>query len=335
MNIAFFEIQDWEIAQLKKIFKGQNLKFFTEFLTPDNVNQIKDCDVLSVFIYSKINKDIISKLPNLKYITTRSMGFDHIDIDACKKAGIKVSTAPHYGDNSVAEHTFALILSLSRNIHKAYIRNLNENHQIEGLKGFDLKGKTLGVVGVGRIGSNVVKIARGFEMNVLAHDSHPDKIFAKKCGFKYVSFKELLKKSDIVTLHVPYTKENHHLMNRKTISSMKPGAILINTSRGPIVDTQALIHYLRNNKLSGAGIDVIEGEELIKEEKELLHDPKKLNIKTISQIALDHRIIRDEKVVFTPHIAFYSNEAVQRILDVTIENIQSFIKKKPINLINL
>jgi len=334
MNIAFFEIQDWEVTQLKKIFKGNNLKFFPDFLTLNNINQVKDCDVLSIFIYSKITKDILSKMSKLKYISTRSMGTDHIDFDACKKAGIKVSSAPHYGDNSVAEHTFALILSLSRNIHKAYIRNLNENHQIEGLKGFDLKGKTLGVVGVGRIGSNVIKIAHGFDMDVLANDPHQNKTFAKKYNFKYVSLKELLKKSDIVTLHVPYCPENHHLMNRKTISSMKTGAILINTSRGPVVDTLALIHYLRNNKLGGAGIDVIEGEELIKEEKELLHDQKKLNIKTITQLALDHRIIRDEKVVFTPHIAFYSNEAVQRILDVTIENIKSFIKKKPINLVS-
>lgn len=333
MNIAFFEIQDWEGEFIKKSLKGHNLKFFSTPLTETNLIQAKDCQAISIFIYSKMTPELISKLSNLKYITTRSMGFDHIDINACKKAGIKVSSAPHYGDNSVAEHTFALILSLSRNIHKAYVRNLNENHQIEGLKGFDLKGKTLGVVGVGRIGSNVVKIAKGFEMNVLANDRNKDKTFAKKYGFKYASLKELLQKSDIVTLHVPYCPENHHLINKKALSSMKHGAILINTSRGQIVDTNALVYALRKGHLGGAGIDVIEGEELIKEEKELLHDPKKLNIKTISQIAQDHRIIRDENVVFTPHIAFYSQEAVQRILDVTVENIKAFIKKKPINLV--
>lgn len=334
MNIAFFEIQDWEIPILKKELKRHNLKFFSEFLTPENIHEIKDCQCLSIFIYSKINKDILSKLPKLKYLTTRSMGFDHIDIDACKKADIKVSTAPHYGDNSVAEHTFALLLSLSRNIHKAYLRNLNENHQIEGLKGFDLSGKTLGVVGTGRIGRNVIQIAKGFQMNVLANDHHPDKVFSKKINFKYVSLPVLLKKADIITLHVPYCAENHHLINSKTLKMMKHGAVLINTSRGAIVDTNALLFALNKGELSGLGIDVIEGEELIKEEKELLHHPKTLNIKTINQLALDHRIIKNEKVVFTPHIAFYSEEAVRRIIDVTIENINAFSKRKPINLVN-
>jgi|SRR3989344_273502 len=333
MNIAFFDVQDWESQIIKKSILKNNFKFFAESLSLENVSQIKDCDILSTSIYSKINKDILIKLPNLKYIATRSMGFDHIDLEACKKAGIKVSNAPHYGDNSVAEHTFGLLLSLSRNIHKAYVRTLNENHQIEGLKGFDLKGKTLGVVGVGRIGGHVVKTALGFEMNVIASDKNPDKNLARKLGFKYVSFSELLKKSDIVTLHVPYVKENHHLINKKTLKLMKKGAFLINTSRGAVVDTHALMSALDNGHLGGAGLDVIEGEELIREERELLHDLKKLNVQKINQLALDHRILRNEKVVFTPHIAFYSEEAIRRIIDITIENIQSFIKKKPINLV--
>ncbi len=333
MKIAFFEIHDWEIDELKKALKGHDLKFFPEALTLENVNQVRDSDIVSIFIYSKINSDVLSKIPNLKYITTRSMGFDHIDLKACNKKGIKVSNTPHYGDNSVAEHAFGLMLSLSRNIHKAYIRNLNENHSIEGLQGFDLKGKTLGVLGVGRIGSKVIQIAKGFEMNVIASDYHHDNRFAKKLGFRYVSMPALLKSSDIVTIHVPYFPENHHLINRKTISLMKKSAFLINTSRGAIVDTSALMDALKNGKIAGAGIDVIEGEELIKEEKELLHEPRRLNIRKIHQLALDHRIIKNEKVVFTPHIAFYSKEAVQRILDITIENITSFTKKRPINLV--
>lgn len=334
VKIAFFEIHEWEIAELKKSIKGHTLKFYSEALTPENAGEIKDFDVVSVFIYSKINADVLAKLPNLKYITTRSMGFDHIDLNACEKKGVKVSTTPHYGDNSVAEHTFGLILSLSRNIHKAYVRNLNENHSIEGLKGFDLKGKTIGIIGVGRIGSKVAQIAKGFEMNILAHDHHPDKILAKKLGFSYVSVSELLKKADIVTLHVPYCSENHHLINSKTLKLMKKSAFLINTSRGPIVDADALMKALNKDEIAGVGLDVIEGEELIKEEKELLHDLGNLNIKKIHELAVDHRIIRNEKVVFTPHIAFYSQEAVQRILDVTIENINAFSKGKAINLVN-
>jgi len=333
MNIAFFDVQDWEMEILKKDFSGHKLRFFLHSLTLENAFEVIDCSIISTSIYSKLSKELLDRLPNLKFITTRSMGIDHIDLVECKKRGIKVSYAPHYGDNSVAEHAFGLMLSLSKNIHRAYVRTLNENHQIEGLRGFDLKGKTLGVIGVGRIGSKVIQIARGFEMKVIANTRTPDKKLAKKLGFSYTSLNELLKKSDIITLHVPYCKENHHLINSSTLKLMKPSAILINTSRGAVVDTKSLLIALKNNKLAGAGLDVIEGEDLIREERELLHDTKKLNVQKLQQLALDHRIIRNEKVVFTPHIAFYTEEAIRRIIDVTIENIQSFIKKKPINLV--
>lgn len=332
MKIAFFEIHDWEKDILSMRFRGHNLIFFSAPLTLDNVNYVKDFEVLSVFIYSKMDKQLIDKLPNLKLITTRSMGLDHIDLAYAAKKGIKVSNAPRYGDNSVAEHTFGLILSLSRNIHKAYMRTLYKNYSIEGLKGFDLKGKNLGVIGAGRIGSHVIKIAKSFEMNVLAVDHNTPKELKKLC--KFVSFNELIRKSDIVTLHVPYCKQNHHLINRKALAKFKKGALLINTSRGPVVETKALLWALEKNILSGAGLDVLEGEELIKEEKELLHDLKKLNLEKIRQLAIDHQLLNNEKVVFTPHIAFYSQEAVQRILDVTMDNIQCFIKNKPINVVN-
>ena len=333
MNIAFFEIQEGEKKELANQFKKHKVKFFADFLSDQNINKIKDCEIISIFIYSKINQNVLSKLPKLKYIVTRSMGTDHIDFEACKKFNVKVSNAPHYGDNSVAEHTFGLILSLSRNIHKAYLRNMNENHQIDGLKGFDIRDKTLGVIGTGRIGMNVIEIARGFKMKVLANDHHPDKKLAKGLGFKYESLEKLLKESDIVTLHIPYCKENHHLINDKRLKLMKSNSLLINTARGQIVDTSALISALNKGKLGGAGLDVIEGEDLIKEEKELLHNHTKLNVKKMNQLALDHKIIQNERVVFTPHIAFYSEEAIQRILDVTVENIQSFIKSKPINIV--
>jgi D-lactate dehydrogenase len=331
MKIAFFEIQDWEIEVLKKALKGHQLSFYKEELTMSNLAKAVDSEAISVFIYSKMNKEILTKLPKLKFITTRSMGFDHINLDECRKRGIKVATAPHYGDNSVAEHTMGLILSISRNIHKAYFRTINKNYSIEGLKGFDLKGRTLGVVGVGRIGSHVVKMAAAFEMNVLAFDHHPQKELEKCC--KYVSFDYLLKHSDIITLHVPYCPENHHLIGKKEFAKMKQGVILINTSRGPVIDTKAMLQALKANRLAGVGIDVLEGEELIKEEKELLHDVKKLNLEKLRQLALDHELLHDERVVFTPHIAFYSQEAVMRILEVTAENLIAFGKNKPVNLI--
>jgi len=224
-----------------------------------------------------------------------------------------------------------LILSISRNIHKAYLRTVNKNYSIEGLKGFDLKGKTLGVIGTGRIGSHVVRMASGFEMNILAYDCRQNKELKGMC--KYVSMDKLLKDSDIITLHVPYCPENHHLIGSNEFGKMKRGAIVINTSRGPIVNTKTMLSALKSGKIGGAGIDVLEGEELIKEEKELLHDVKKLDLKKMRQLALDHELLNDEKVVFTPHIAFYSQEAVMRILEVTIENLIAFGKNKPINII--
>ncbi len=333
MKIAFFEIKDWEKKYIKNKLKGNKLKFFKEPLNAENVKEIRNFDIVSVFIYSKINKKMISKLPKLKLITTRSTGFDHIDLKECKKKNIVVCNVPFYGENTVAEHTFALILSISRNIHKAYVRTMRGDYSIEGLKGFDIKGKTLGVIGAGHIGLNVIKIARGFGMNVLAFDLHHDDFISEVLGFKYVPLDYLLKKSDIITIHVPYNKYTHHLINKKTIKLIKKGAILINTSRGGVVDTEALIEALDKKILSGVGLDVLEGEELIKEEKQLLHEKEK--IKKLSEIIVkDYNILNRDNVVFTPHIAFYSQEALERILKTTIQNIISFSQNKYQNVVD-
>jgi len=332
MKIAFFEVQDEEKEVFRKVFREHELFFSRERLNLENVEKVKDYEAVSIFIYSNINSSLLDKMSKLRYLVTRSMGFDHIDLVACKSRNIAVSNTPHYGDNSVAEHVFGIILSISRNIHKAYVRTLKDDHSIEGLEGFDLKGKTIGVVGVGRIGRKVIQIAKGFEMKVLACDHHKDRKFAKEHGFRYASFNEVIKNSDIVTLHVPYCKENYHLINDKTLKRFKKNSILINTSRGAVVDTRALMNALNKKHLLAAGLDVIEGEELIKEEKELLHH-KKLNVEKMKKIALDHKILYDERVVFTPHIAFYSKEAMERIISSTIENIHAFIKNKRINII--
>nr|AQS33374.1 hypothetical protein [uncultured archaeon] len=322
MKIAFFEIHPWEKSIIKRKLKKHRLVFINEPLTEKNAAKAKDAEVISIFIYSKINHKIIKKLPKLKLLITRSTGFDHIKIGDCRKRKIIVCYRPNYGENTVAEHTFALILSLSRKIHKSYLRTLSGNFGIEGLKGTDLEGKTIGVLGAGKIGKHVIRIARGFNMKVIVNDRHEDEFLAEQLNFKYVSLKEILKKSDILTIHIPYSKENYHLINAKTISQMKKGAMLINTSRGEIVDTGAVIKALDSKKLSGVGLDVIEGEILIKEEKELLH--KKINKEAWQQIVEDHTLLSKENVVFTPHIAFYSKEALHRIIDSTIQNIKDY-----------
>ncbi|MFP4514467.1 MAG: hydroxyacid dehydrogenase [Parcubacteria group bacterium] len=324
MKISFFEIKGWEKKYLKASLKGHKLSFYKEPLTEDNVLLAKGADIISVFIYSKINKKVLNTLKNLKLICTRSTGYDHISLGIAKKKGVCVCNIPSYGENTVAEHTFALILALSRNIHKSYIKTLRNDFSLEGLKGFDLKNKTLGVVGAGKIGLHVIRIAKSFGMNVLAFDVNEDNFISEVLDFKYVSFIDLLKESDIVSLHAPYNEKTHHMINKSSIKLMKKGSFLINTSRGGLVDLDALIMGLDKNIIAGAGLDVIEGEEFIKEEKQLLYDPEKME--SALTLAKDHILFDNEKVIFTPHIAFYSHEALLRILKQTSENIKSFVK---------
>ena len=189
----------------------------------------------------------------------------------------------------------------------------------------------LGVVGAGQIGLHVIRIAKGFGMNVLAYDAHPNKILSEVLGFEYTSIEDLLARSDVITLHVPYNKYTHHLMDRDKFKLVKKGAILINTARGSIVDTEALIEALDQKILSGAGLDVFEGEELIKEEKQLVHDPK--NIEDLANLVKDHVLLGKDNVVFTPHIAFYSKEAMERILETTVENVAAFVSGNPQNVV--
>ncbi len=322
MKIAFFEIQGWEKPFVRKALKGHQVEFFSDELNIENADQFKDFDAISVFIYSEVDKRVIKKMPKLKLITTRSTGFDHIDIDFCKKKKITVANVPFYGENTVAEHTFALILALSRNVHKSYLRTLQNDFSITGLRGFDLKGKTIGIIGAGHIGLHVVRIAKGFGMEALVHDLNQNNFISEVLDFEYASMDDLIKKSDIISLHLPYNEKTHHLINKDRLSKMKKGVIIINTARGGIIDTDALLAALENGTVAGAGLDVLEGEELIREEKELLYD--KQNVESLKSLVRDRILLNKDNVVFTPHIAFYSKEALQRIIETTVQNILEF-----------
>jgi len=231
----------------------------------------------------------------------------------------------------VAEHTFGLILALSRNIHRAHVRTSRGDFSLEGLMGFDLKGKTIGVIGAGRIGLHVVRMAKGFGMEVLAFDTRQDHFLAEVLGFGYVTLEELLARSDVISLHAPYNAATHHLIDRERLARIKRGAILINTARGGLIDTAALVWALDEGIVGGAGLDVLEGEDIIKEETQLLtssQSTEKL------QLLLSNHILRNrENVVLTPHIGFNSREALLRILDSTVENILSFASGKPTNVV--
>ena len=326
MKVSFFELKGWEQEILKNGLRKHKLNFDSEPLTEKNISKVKDADVISVFVYSEIDKKIFDKMKKIKLIITRSAGFDHIDLKECKRRKIVVLNIPRYGENTVAEHTFALILALSRKVHESHLRRLNHDFSIEGLKGFDLAGKTLGVIGTGRIGKHVIRIARGFEMNVLAHTHNPDDFLAEQMDFKYVGLNELLKKSGIITIHVPYCEENFHLIDKNKISMMKKGVILINTARGELVDTESLIEGLETGKVGGAGLDVLEGEKFLREEKEFLYKPEKR--KELQQIVENHELLSFDNVVYTPHIAFYSQEALVRIIETTVQYILDFGKGK-------
>ena len=332
--IAFFETAAWEWRFLTNALKRLRLAamFVSEPLTEETLAKARQATMVSVFIYSRLTRAVLGKLRRLKFIATRSTGFDHIDLAACKARNIPVSNVPAYGENTVAEHTFALILSLSRNVHKAYVRTARGDFSLQGLQGFDLKGKTIGVIGAGRIGLHVIKMAKGFGMDVLVRDTRRDVFLSEVLGFRYASLPELLQRSDIVTLHVPYSPATRHVMNRDTFRMMKRGALLINTARGGLIDTNALVWALDEGIVGGAGLDVLEGEDLVKEERQLLQAdfPKERLITALKNHILLHR----ENVVITPHIAFDSREALQRILETTVGNIAGFVNRAPVNLVS-
>jgi D-lactate dehydrogenase len=216
-------------------------------------------------------------------------------------------------------------------VHEAFVRVRAGNFSLDGLRGFDLKDKTIGVVGAGHIGLHVIRIARGFGMTVLAYDVRRDNFLSEVLGFSYADLDTLLGRSDILTLHAPYNKHTHHLINHDNVGKIKRGAILINTSRGGLVDTEALLNALDVGILSGAGLDVLEGEEAIYEESALLGDAT--NPERLRQAIQNHLILKHPNVVFTPHNAFNSQEALERILQTTAENIAAFVAGAPRNVV--
>lgn len=335
MKIAFWGLTPREKDRIKnnRSMTGHKLLFFDHVLTKDNMPNDTSFEVASVFVNSVVNDEVMNKLPNLKMIATRSTGYDHIDLEAAKKYDITVANVPAYGENTVAEFTFALLLSLSRKIFDSYHRIREEgSFKLDGLMGFDLKGKMLGVVGTGRIGTRVIKIAKGFDMKVIANDTFPKKNLEEELGFEYASLEEVLKASNVISLHVPYNKETHHLINKDNIGLIKKGAYLINTARGGVVETEALINALKSGNLAGAGLDVLEEEGVIKDELSfLIQDrPEEHNLKTI---LANHVLIDMPNVIVTPHNAFNTSDALQRVFDTTLENIISFVKGEPINTV--
>lgn len=317
MIISFFEVKELETEKFREAFPNDSLLFFKESIQDVDISDFADSDVVCTFIYSKVSADILSKLPNIKLVTTRSTGVDHIDTTYCREHNIVVKNVPLYGENTVAEHTIALILSLSRKIHKSYVRSIHGNFSTDGLQGFDLQDKTIGIVGGGRIGLHVARIAKSFGMHVRIYDIKRDNFLAELINFKYVDLDELFATSDIVSLHIPLNEHTKYIINKDSLNKFKKGSLLINTARGGLVNTADLLDALNDGTLSGAGLDVIEGEELLIEEN--IFD---LPIENANKLIISSRqLLENENVVLTPHNAFNSIEAALRIINTTVENI--------------
>ncbi len=337
-KVVFFETDKEEKEYFRKsLRKDFSLAFIDAPLVEEDLDKymskIEEAEILSIFVYSRITEKVLKALNSLKLIATRSTGYDHIDLEACKTKGILISNVPLYGENTVAEHTFALILALSRNVHKAYYRTIRERFELEGLQGFDLKDKTLGVIGAGHIGLHVIRMAKGFGMEVLAYDVQKQSFLAEIMDFRYVPLEFLLKNSDVITLHAPLNDKTYHMINKDNIKSVKKGTLLINTARGELVDTEALLLALEERTISGAGLDVLEGEDLIQEEKRLFSP--EVPQESLQKVVRNHILLHREDVVITPHIGFYSREAIQRIRRTTVKNIRGYIRDNPRYLIDI
>ena len=332
MQIRFFEIEPRDAGMFDSLKPGNSLRLTDEALSAGNAGRFVEAEIVSTFINSAIDRVVLDQLPALKLIATRSTGFDHIDTALCAERGILVCNVPVYGENTVAEHVFALLLALSHRLLEAVERARSGPFSPAGLMGFDLAGKTLGLVGTGAIGRHVVRIAHGFGMHVCAFDIVPDFDFAAREGFSYLSFDDLLTTADIISLHVPSTPQTRHLLSADAFTRMKDGVVIINTARGNVIDTHELIEALKSGKVAAAGLDVLPDEPMLREEAELIcsvdcegHD--------LCTLVADQVLLRMPNVIVTPHSAFNTREAIARIAETTVENIKTYLAGVPQNLV--
>lgn len=327
-KIVFFDVQPYEVDHLKSACDGvYDYILIEESLTDttDISGGLEDAEVISCFTSSRVPNTVLAKFSNLKLIALRSVGFNHIDIEYCKQNGIFVVNSKNYGNMTVAEFAFGLLFEVARKINRAYNDLRNEQVTLHSYMGIELYGKTIGIVGLGAIGKETARIAKGFGMNILGYDIYPDEEFAKKCDVAYTSLDDLLRNSDVISLHAPATKDNFHLISDEQFAMMKPNAIFINTARGELVNTQALYNALSRKLIFGAGLDVLECENMLTC-PDYHEDVDCLNKECLVNTLLNQRLLKLDNAIVTPHIAYDTVDAVNRILDITMENISSFFK---------
>jgi D-lactate dehydrogenase len=333
-KILFLEMDEAEAAFVAERLKGHDLRFSPATAEEFDFGGSADTEILSVMVHSKVGREQLDLLPEVGAIATRSTGYDHVDLELAAQRGITVMNVPAYGSNTVAEHTFALILALSRKVHRAYLRLVHGDYSLSGLMGFDLADKTLGVVGAGRIGQHVIRIGRGFGMKVVVFDPFEDAHLSELLNFDYLPFEEVLERSDVIAICCPLTDRTRHLFNRQAFERMRPGALLVNTARGAVVEADALLWALNEGIVAGAGLDVLEGEEMMGEDALMSSLTNPAMKHSVELIAENLALMRHPNVIVTPHMAFYSREALQRILDTTVANIESFLAGNPTNQVH-
>lgn len=304
MKIFFTDVQIGEEQEFQKFFP--KARFSRESISLGNFKNVLDAEIISGMVHDDFSSAVLKKLPNLKMIALRSVGYNNVDLEYCAANNIIVSHVPDYGSHAIAEHVFALLLSSLRKIFLAEKKVENGVFDDKGLCGQTLKGKTIGVIGTGKIGAHVCRIAAlGLGMKVFAFDKNQNEELSAKYNFEYCSLEELYKESDIISLHIPLFPETEHMINKESLDSMKDGVILVNTSRGKLIKTQDLVAALKNGKVSKALLDVLENEHNLDKDRELVHL---------------------ESVLVTPHIAYYTHETIESMYAGAAESIKEFLE---------
>ena len=315
MKVAVFSAKPYDQKFLSTVNQeyGHELKFLSPTLDSQTVALAEGCEAVCVFVNDRLDRKIITTLSQqgIKLIALRCAGYNNVDLDAAQELGVTVVRVPAYSPYAVAEHAIALILTLNRKIHRAYYRVREGNFALNGLLGFDLHGRTVGIIGTGKIGRIAGKILHGFGCRILAYDLYPNSEFGEQYG-TYVSLEELLAQSDIISLHCPLTAKTHHLINSKAIALMKPGVMLVNTSRGGLVDTKAVIQGLKSRQIGYLALDVYEQESSI-----FFED---LSAEIIQDDVFE-RLLTFPNVIITGHQAFFTAEALNNIAETTLSNI--------------
>lgn len=324
--ITFYSVSADEKPRFTELLQGTNQTYElkNEALSLQHSNS--DAVVISIFASDVVTPQIMDSMPNLKLIATRSTGYDHIDVKAAQQRGIAVVNVPEYGKETVAEFAFALLLTLSRKVREAAVAIDTGQVDKQALRGFDLSGKTFGVVGCGRIGQHAARIAKGFGMNVVAYNPSPDQQIAQEIGLTFLELPKLMQQSDVISIHAPLAKDTYHLIDAKMLAHAKSTAVLINTARGELIDTTALVQALGHNKLAGAALDVLEFEALLQRSKAVAATEQQIDTHE-AQAVLDILSLRSmPNVLLTPHNAFNTTEAVDRIQQTTVHNITDYFK---------